>query len=377
MPDPAFPATQVFFAAFTFLPFRLGAFTYLALCAATLLVPLWLLLSPLKPSYRVVFLTIAVVLTTPFVSVLDRGNVIAIGVGLVAWALWAWRSERWVWCGIFLVAAIAIKETPVALLIVPFALRRYRFTALVAASVVASNLIAILIVPGGFFRNLRAMLPAVLSQQNWYPASEKSYSWGLFSVIPKTAGLLIGPTAANHLYATTSILLWLPSVLYLGCLYIVIRRGRVPQWCWGPLSLASIQLILPLSFAYATLWAPVAAVWYARGYLVETHQTRPNNEGSVGWVTLRIALLLALTVSLAPSVFTIAGSGNFDTPLTEYLSPVILLITMLVAVILSFRPVEAEGGETLFSQSGPALQIDAGVTGPILEGSVSKTGDED
>jgi len=72
--------------------------------------------------------------TTPFISLLDRGNDIGIAVGLIAWALWAWRSERWVLCGAFLAAAIALKAYPAALLVVPLALRRYRFTALVAGS---------------------------------------------------------------------------------------------------------------------------------------------------------------------------------------------------------------------------------------------------
>jgi hypothetical protein len=307
---------------------------------AVFLVPLWLLLAPLRAEYRAIFLVPAALLTTPFISFMDRGNNVGITVGLIAWAIWAWKSERGILCAIFLVAAIAFKAYPAALLVVPLAMRRYKFAAVIAASAVAVNLLALVSYPGGFLRNLRAVIPAL---QGGYSPSSQLSSWSLYSIVPKTAGLLFGPSAVSDgLLVPRSMIAWLPAVLYMCGLYVVIRRGRVPQWCWGPLTLASIQLLAPVGFVYTTAWAAVAAVWYAKGSLINITAGGSAPADDPPYVTLRIVLLLALTASLAPSVFTISGTGGFETPLAMYLSPALILLTLCAAVIHSFRPLKAE-----------------------------------
>jgi Glycosyltransferase family 87 len=333
------PFSQVLFTPFSYLPLREAAITYLAFSVTVFLMPLWLLLAPLKFEYRVIFLIPVAVMTTPFISLLDRGNDIGIVVGLIAWSIWAWKSERWVLCGALLTAAIALKVYPAGLLVVPFALRRYRFTILVVASALVVNLLAIATYPGGYFRNIRAVLPAL---ENTSPMFNQMSSWSVYSVIPKTVGLVLGPSAIHHLLAPKSILIWLPSILYLCGVYLVIRRERVPQWCWGPLALASIQLIAPLSFVYTTAWAPLAAVWFAWGCLVDVGQRRPTDEGAPSWLMLRITLLLALVASLAPSVFPLAGLSGFRTPMAQYLSPMLLLVTLCIAIVYSLRQTKIE-----------------------------------
>ncbi len=330
------PFVQVLFVPLSFLPLPLSALIYFSLSIAVFLVPLWLLLAPMRREYRIMFLTPVAVLTTPFISLLDRGNDIGIAMGLVAWALWAWRSERWVLCGAVLAAAIALKAYPAALLVVPLALRRYKFTLLVAGSAVLANLIVLLAVPGGYLQNVWATLADLRGSSS--PINQLS-SWSLYSVIPKTAWLYAGGSVVNQLLAPKTWLLWLPSVLYVFGLYVVIRRGRVPQWCWGPLALATIQLVVPVSYVYSTAWAPLAAVWFAWGSPVDTGAPASHDRPAREWVGLRIMVLGVLTATLTPSVFTIAGSGGFHTPLAQYLSPMLLVLTMCTAVVYSFRSI--------------------------------------
>jgi hypothetical protein len=149
-------------------------------------------------------------------------------------------------------------------------------------------------------------------------------------------GLLFGPSAAGDLLASQSPLTWLPSILYMVGLYFVIRRGRVPQWCWGPLALAAIQLAVPVSYVYTTAWAAVAAVCYASGHLIDIGAGAPTRRDA-DYVLLRILLLLALTATLAPSIFTISGVGDFEVSLTTFVSPVLVLITLCVAIGQSVR----------------------------------------
>ena len=324
------------FVLFSFLPLHLSALIYLSLSGAVFLVPLWLLLEPIKREYRIMFLIPVAVLTTPFVTFLDRGNDIGIIAGLITWSLWAWRSERWVLCGSFLAAAIALKAYPATILIVPLGLRRYRFTAIVAAAAVVVNVLALAVIPGGYIRNLRALLTALGVKS---VPTDQLTSWSLYSIIPKTAGLLFGSSAVPQLLEPRGILIWLPSIVYLGALYFVIRRGRVPQWCWGALSLATVQLVVPLSFVYTTAWAPAAAVWFAWGNLIDSRAEPNRSPGTTRLTTLRIMLLCALTATLAPSVFTLAGSGTFNTALTAYLSPALLLLTLGTALVYSLRSI--------------------------------------
>ncbi len=78
------------------------------------------------------------------------------------------------------------------------------------------------------------------------------------------------------------------------------------------------------------------------GHFVDVNAKEPKGGRVMGLVTMRISLLLALAATLVPSVFTISGSGGFRTPLAEYLSPVLLLATLCVAVIQSLRPTNLE-----------------------------------
>ena len=101
------------------------------------------------------------------------------------------QKYSWVLCGVLLAAAIALKVYPATVLVVPLALRRYRFTFLVTASAFVCDLFPVVFFPGSPGRNVRAGLSALES----FKASIHSVakvSWSLYSVIPNTAGLLLG-----------------------------------------------------------------------------------------------------------------------------------------------------------------------------------------
>jgi hypothetical protein len=335
------PLSQLLFLPLSLLSLQTSSTIYFFLAIAVFLVPLWLLLEPRSPEIGIIFLVPTAVLTTGFMISLDRGNDALIAVGLIAFAIWAWREERWIWCGVFLVAAISLKAYPAALLVVPLAFRRYKFTLLVAVSAVAVNVLALAFYAGGFLRNLRAVADVLVLKPPIAAVApnQKLTSWSLYSVLPKTAGLLFGPSAVDGLLAARGLVTWLPAVFYVVGLFFVIRRGRVPQWCWGPLTLASTQLLVPVSFGYTTAWAALAAVWYAKGSIVDTAADDRAPEDDSAYVALRIMLLLALAGTLVPSVFTISGSGGFEIPLTMYASPVLIFLTLCVAIFHSSRPV--------------------------------------
>jgi hypothetical protein len=329
----------VLFVPLTFLPLHLSVWIYLFLSAAVFLAPLWLLLSRTDVQQRIIFLVPTAILTTGFLAFMDRGNNVGLTVGLVAWALWAWKTDRNFLCAAFLVVAIALKAYPAALLIVPIALRRYKFTLGVAGAAFLANLVPLLLYPGGFSRNLHAVMPAL---RGHYAPLDQLSSWSLYSVVPKTSGLALGPLRVYDLLAPKGPFLWLPSLLYVVGLFFVITRARIPQWCWGPLALAMIQVLVPVSFVYTTTWASIAAVWFSMGNVVYIEGRAAVDDGDDGFVALRVLLLLAITASLTPSVLTIAIHSGFSTPVTRYVSPLLVFVTLAVAVGQSFGPARRE-----------------------------------
>jgi hypothetical protein len=335
------PFVIVSLIPFTILSMKTATVLFLLMSAFIFLFPLWLLLSPLRTPYRLLILGPLAIVTTPLATMLDRGNIIGVAIGCCAAALVAWRNERWLWCGIFLAAAIALKGYPAALLVVPLALRRYRFTLLVAFSALALNLAALAIIPGGYVRNLRAAIPAMTSLR--LVSGSQMQFWGLYSLIPKVVGLLTGPAHLAYLLNPGRIVVDIPSVIYLVLLYIVIRSNRVPQWCWGSLSLACIQLIGPVGGTYTTGWACAAALWFAWGsFLPEGAIRKSSNSDSEDDLLLRILLMLAITASLTPSVFSVFGIDQFGVPANDLLSPALLFVTLCVAVVKSLLPRRAQ-----------------------------------
>ena len=331
------PLLILLYVPFTLLSIKTATFIFLALSAAIVIVPLWLLLSPLKFSYRCIMLVPIVLMTTPFITMLDRGNSIGIGIGLVSWSAVAYRSRRWLWCGIFLAVGSAFTVFPVLLLVIPLALRRYRFATFVFSCAVLLNLLALLCIPGGYIENFRTVVPAMSSGA--LASGSLLTTWSLYSLVPKMADLLLGPSHIGHLLDPSRFWSWLPAVLYLVLVFLIIRFRRVPQWCWGALSLGSIQLVLPFSAAYTTGWACLAAIWFARGSLMNMELCHSDERPAFhDDMILRVIVLLALVVTLVPSSISIAGVGGSSVLATYLLSPALLLATLCLALVRTVHP---------------------------------------
>jgi len=336
-----YPANVPPFEILCFIPFTLlsvgpATILFLVISIFVYVMPIWFLLSPMGSSSRIVVIALFVLVSGPFVAMLDRGNAIGIVIGLVSWSVVAWRSRHWYLCGALLVAAISIKVYPVALLVVPIAFRRYRFAAWVLLSAVILNLAALAVIPGGFLRNLRTVVPSMTSMQLGHQSLYAS--WGVYSIAPKLAGLLFGPSAGNGLLAPGRLTVWLPSLLYLVCIYYIIRRNRVPQWCWGPLAVASIQLIVPQSGSYAAGWVSLGSIWFASNLISRENGSEIDQQDpDKSYLVLRVSMMLALASTLVAAVVNIDGSAGFSVLATNLLSPTLVVVALVIAVIISAK----------------------------------------
>jgi len=231
-----------------------------------------------------------------------------------------------------LALAIAFKGYPAALLIVPLGLRRYRFAILVGATAIVLNFSALLFFPGGLFENLKRLMPA-LTSLNLHNGTEL-LSWNIYSLVPKAVGLVAGAGVSSGLKQPDSKILWAFSALYLLGVWLIIARRRVPQWCWGPLALASVQVVVPLSYSYSTIWSVLGCVWFAKGELFKVADPQMAHRRTA---VLRASVLLTLVVTTVPSALELVGVHGFETPLTAFLSPLFLTCTFGIAVFDSFQ----------------------------------------
>ena len=195
------------------------------------------------------------------------------------------------------------------------------------------------IVPGPFVTNAHDLLTSALQQQASRPFMSQVDSFSLYSLIPKFAGLLFGPAAASRFLNPSRYYLWLPSLAYMLGSFALVWRQRVPQWCWGPLSLAALQLVLPLSSFYSEMWACLAAIWFVKGNLIAVRGKNVQaSEGTTRFCGLRVLVLLAVCASLAPAAFSIGGVGGFTVLGIRVLSPALVLVALCATLAYSYVP---------------------------------------
>ena len=339
--DDQSPLSAALFSVLSFVRLTRAAFVYFVITIAGILVPTWFLLRPWRATRRVMFLSIVGLLSLGSIATLDRGNDLGITFGLIALSCLGWKMERFWICGAALALAIAFKGYPAALLIVPLGLRRYRFAVTVAASALMANLAVLIIFPGGYVSNLRNVVPALTSLR--LHTGTQLLSWNIYSLVPKFVGLVSGPDISPRLTTPNSNILWLFSVGYLVVVWFIVARQRVPQWCWGPLALASLQVVVTLSYAYATIWAFLGCIWFACGNLVPVADPLMSDRRAK---LLRYSVLAMLAVTSAPSAVQLIGVQGYQTPLTQLLSPLLVIWTLGLALFCSIASESSIGNSS-------------------------------
>lgn len=328
------PAAVLPFAALVSLPPKASAAIYLTAMALGILVPIWIMMALVRTSERILVLCLLGAITVPFIGTMDRGNLQGFVIASVGFGLWAASTKRWRLMACFLVLAICLKGYPIFLLIIPIAYREWRLTAQISLTAGAISAILFAALPGGMGENVANYVTALRS---FGGMANPDYNYSFVGALQQLTALLVGDSLAAGL-ARQSIISLLFAVAWLLLIWILIVVRRVPQWCWGPLALASLQVITPISYAYSLSWAGLAGVWFIRGDLIPNPPTRvgepPVDLSSSQTVCLRVLTMTALIVTLVPMPIVV-NTGAITTTLAPLLSPVTIAATGVAGLVLT------------------------------------------
>ena len=320
---------------FVFVTPKVGYAAFAIVSAAGVLLPLWMLLRGVSPSVKVIVLSLFAVLTAPFLAVLDRGNTQGLTFCLIAFSLVSASRGKWWWTGALLAAAASLEISPLILILVPTVFGFIRFTIKTAAGAMAVSLLIMLTLPGTWPDNLTGFITNLLDFAG-EAAPSKNFS---------TSGVVQQLTMAMHeigwLTETERIHLWFSALTTLAWsvgLFLVLKRRRVPQWLWGGLSLATMQVLSPVSLPYSLLWAPLALVWFLRGSMPGISAKVPQEPIKYGLQEsrLRWLWLSTLVILLAPLPILVPF-GGVSINLLPTLGLVSLYFCMGYALLVSCR----------------------------------------
>jgi hypothetical protein len=331
------PAAMLPFIALAFLPLKTSFIIFTVATALGMLVPIWLMTRAMRTTDRLLIVCLLGAMSVPFLSTMDRGNLQGIVIAAVGFSLWAASTNRWRLMAGLLVLAICLKGYPIVLLVIPLAYRRWRLVTVVTLAAVGISMLLFALLPGGMFQNIGDYMEAL---KTYSGRGSSTHNYSFMGPLHHLLALRVGDTAAFDFLGSHPSVWILSSLVWLLMIWVVIVGRRVPQWCWGPLALASLQVLPPLSFAYSLSWAVLAGVWFIRGTLIPDppDSLRLPRVVLAPWEesTLRILTMACLLVTLTPIAIMVT-TGTTSTLLSSMLSPVLIFITGVVAVALTVQ----------------------------------------
>lgn len=340
---PLAPLIMVPFAALPLVP-AFGA--YCAISAAAMLVPAWMLLRGLRPARRIITVALLGGATAPFLVTLDRGNLQGVTIGLVGFSIVALQRRRVRWACALLALAVCLK--PFVLLIALAAILRKRrsFATNTIAVVLAISVTAWLALPDSRIDNLGNIVRGQLGATNGPDLTAAERVWantslhGLLANIERLAGELGGTVWHFDTPHFSGLIVTLTCLVGVG---VVTWRRRVPQWVWGIMVLATLQLAQPYASMYTASWATLAAVLFGLGSVVPADLAGRDNERVDRWIrSLRVLAVCALAATLLPLALRPEVGGHF-LAVQQIMSPGLWLAFGVVALAASLaRPAPAE-----------------------------------
>ena len=170
------PFTMAVFWLFTHLSYWTSFAFYMLIPILILLFVVWKSLSFETLSEKTQFVVTAVLLTFPFISLVDRGNIQFYVVASLALALWLFCIGHETWGAVALGFSIALKGYPVFLIAVWIHAKRWKDVAVAALTSIVLTVIPLLFYNGGITRNLERILRNVRINEDLYAADSLAFN---------------------------------------------------------------------------------------------------------------------------------------------------------------------------------------------------------
>lgn len=161
-----FPFAYVLMKPFGFIMkfnFKFSVFLFLLFTTILIIIPIWVSISGIKESAtKVLAIVVMVFMTYPFFSVIDRGNIQGLVVGLLMIGVLAYEKNLKTTSAIMFAIAAALKGYPIIFLLIFVRKREWKHLTTSISFLLCSSLISLATFSGGAYKNLVGLLRKIL-----------------------------------------------------------------------------------------------------------------------------------------------------------------------------------------------------------------------
>lgn len=222
------PFTMAVFWVFAQFSYWKSFLAFFGLSLIMILAPLFKAMTNFPWNARIQLLIGTVMLTGPMISLLDRGNIQLLLIGLCLFALVLWTNGRLTTSAIFLGFAIALKGYPVVLLI--FFLRQRQWKAFFSSvlTAIVSTILPLLFYDGGVVGSFKSIWRNVrvneVAYSHGYLSYNNSLKGSLLSI--ESLGLPILSKFASFLYAHVGLM----TIMLLALVLVILLNRHVTSF---------------------------------------------------------------------------------------------------------------------------------------------------
>ena len=170
------PFTMAVFWMFSTIAYWESFILFMIIGTIALLSSIWFSLRDEQTVNRAQLIVSSVILTSPFISLMDRGNIQILLTALICAAIVLFLNDRKSWGAFALGLAIALKGYPIVFLFVWLRERRWKDCIIALSTSAFATVLPLLFYDGGILRNLSRILRNVRLNEELYAYESLAYN---------------------------------------------------------------------------------------------------------------------------------------------------------------------------------------------------------
>lgn len=170
------PFTMAVFWFFSVISYWESFILFMTIGTIALLSSIWFSMSGEQSVTRGQLIINSVILTSPFVSLMDRGNIQILLTALIVLAFLLFMNDRKSWGAFALGLAIALKGYPIVFLVIWLRKRRWKDCLISLSTAAFATILPLLFYDGGILRNLSRIFRNVRLNEEMYAYESLAYN---------------------------------------------------------------------------------------------------------------------------------------------------------------------------------------------------------
>jgi hypothetical protein len=281
--------------------------------------PIWRIAQTWKTRNNLLFILICVVLSQPFFSLVDRGNIQLLVTGFVVLGMYFLESRKVYVSPLLLGIATAMKGYPGVFLLIYIKRREWKRFFLATATVLTSTTASLAVFEGGITNNIKEMMEDILQFREGNLWLRYNSSLRAFFVSGEQASNAI----LESLFTTlNSHYFWIAGVTALTLL-LVMFVAKLDLFNFSILCCISVTLLIEITASY------VLSLFFVSYLYLENCDSKNG---------LRKFQLLMIAILMVPKGLPLDVTlENASPSLISILNPLVLLVLMITVYIVQFQ----------------------------------------